>query len=341
LQKTYEQYIADARAKRPKPRRFFDRVVPIPELNIEQDVLAKEAAGTDLAIITMGRSSGEGADRKVDSDFNLLPAEKNLISHVSEAFHAKGKKAIVVLNIGGVIEVASWRNGPDAILLAWQPGQEAGNAIADILTGKANPSGKLATSFPMDYDDVPSAKNFPGTPADKPTEVTYQEGIYVGYRYYEHKNLNPAYEFGYGLSYTTFSYGAPRLGSKQFSGKQTVSIDITNTGVVAGKEVVELYVAAPAKEMDKPQKELKAFVKTRLLKPGEKQTVSFVLDAADLASFDMGKSAWVAEAGDYSIQIGSSSRNIKQKAAFQVSKEIVVEKVNKALAPQTDIQEFK
>src|SRR5258708_30419141 len=141
---------------------FFMLPPPIPQMNITPDVLTQEANDADVAILTIGRNAGEGADRKVDNDFNLTTDEKALIKNISDAFHAKGKKLVVVLNIGGVIEVASWRDQAHGILLAWQPGLEAGNAITDVLSGKVNPSGKLATTFPMDYQDVPSAKNFPG-----------------------------------------------------------------------------------------------------------------------------------------------------------------------------------
>src|SRR3954453_4102214 len=210
LNKTYTTYIADAKAKRPKPKGFFDVPKPIAEMLFDENALQQEAKNADAAIITIGRNAGEGRDRQVDNDFNLSDTEKTLIKNVADVFHAKNKKVVVVLNIGGVIEVASWRDNVDAILLAWQPGLEAGNAIAGILSGKVNPSGKLATTFPMTYQDVSSAKNFPGKEHPEqatggtgfmrsvPAEVTYEEGIYVGYRYYNTFNVKPAYEFGYG-----------------------------------------------------------------------------------------------------------------------------------------------
>jgi beta-glucosidase len=153
----------------------------IPELEINKSVITNKANSSELALITIGRNAGEGADRYVDEDFNLAPDEIKLINNVSEAFHAKGKKVVVILNIGGVIETASWRDKVDAIILPWQGGQEGGNSVADIFTGKVNPSGKLTMTFPIKYDDVPSAKNWLGTPAgNNPDDVNYAEGIYVG-----------------------------------------------------------------------------------------------------------------------------------------------------------------
>ena len=298
-------------------------------------------ANDDAAIITIGRNAGEGEDRKLDNDYYLSDPEKTMIKTVSAAFHAVNKKVIVVLNIGGVTDVSSWRDQVDGILLAWQPGLEAGNAIADILSGKVNPSGKLATTFPVSYNDVPSAKNFPGTPADKPETVTYEEGIYVGYRYFNTFGIKPAYEFGYGLSYTNFNYGSLKLDNTSFNGKISASIIITNNGKVAGKEIVQLYVTAPAKEMDKPSEELKGFAKTRLLQPGESQTLSFNINASDLTSFDTKTSSWIAEAGNYTVKIGASSSNIKQTANFNLAKRMVVEKDIKALSPQENINEMK
>ena len=314
------------------------RLVPEPEL--ATDDIKKAAEQNDLAIMTISRNAGEGADRKV-ADFNLSDAEKTQLKTIADAFHAKGKKLIVVLNIGGAIEMMSWKDNADAILLAWQPGLEAGNSVADVLSGKVNPSGKLAQTFPVKYEDVPSAKSFPGTPAEHPAESVYDDGIYVGYRYYNTFKVKPAYEFGYGLSYTNFSYTKLALSSPAFNGKITASVTITNTGKVAGKEVAELYLTAPKGQLDKPSEELKGFAKTHLLKPGESQKLTFTLNAKDLASFNTSKSAWIADAGKYEVKIGASSEDIKLVKSFTLVKTTVVEKVHKALAPQVEINELK
>ncbi len=356
IQKAYMDYLAEETRKHPKKsffQEFIDPTPRSPEFNLAAELFTKKAAGTDIALITIGRNAGEGSDRKVDNDFNLSVAEKALIKNVSDAFHAVNKKVVVVLNVGGVIEVASWRSQADAILLAWQPGMEGGNAVADILSGKVNPSGKLATTFPVQYEDVPSAKSFPGKEfsdqATKgmfgmrqvPAEVTYEEGIYTGYRYYNTFHVQPGYEFGYGLSYTHFSYGNLKLSSPDFNGSISATVDITNTGKAAGKEVVQLYLGAPANKLAKPLEELKGFAKTNLLQPGQRQTLSFEITAKDLASFDTNSTAWVAEAGKYEIRIGASSGDIKQSASFQLRKELVVEKCNKVLVPQVEINELK
>src|SRR6201999_4428466 len=293
-----------------------------PEYQVDGGSAAAKADASDIAIIYIGRNAGEGNDRKVDGDYRLTSQEQDMIAQVTEAFHAKHKPVIAVLNIGGVIDVTTFRDKVDAILLAWEPGEEGGNAIADVLSGKVNPSGKLATTFPAAYSDVPSAKNFPGKEFPEkattgmmgksiPAEVIYQEGIYVGYRYFNTFKVKPAYEFGYGLSYTKFSYSKLVLSNRTFNGKLTASVTITNTGPAAGKEVAELYLSAPHKSMDKPSEELKGFAKTNLLKPGESQTLIFTLDAKALASFDTARSAWVADAGEYHVKIGASSEDIK------------------------------
>ena len=351
LSSTYHSYIADQKAKRPKPRMMFLAPPPIAEMTVDAELANKEAAANDVAIITIGRLAGEGGDREA-KDFDVTPEEHAMISAVSKAFHDKGKKVIVVLNIGGVTEIASWRDQVDGILLAWQPGLEGGNAITDVLSGKVNPSGKLAATFPISYTDVPSSKTFPGHEllsqgqapsnplAGKPSEVTYDEGIYVGYRYYNTFKVKPAYEFGYGLSYTDFKYSDFKLSSENFKGKVTASVLITNKGKVAGKEVAELYVSAPAHMMDKPERELKGFAKTRLLQPGEAQLLTFTLTAADLASFYTPTSTWVAEKGDYKVMIGASSNDIKKTVKFKLDKNINVLKVHKALAPSAPIKEL-
>ena len=353
LQNSYSSYIADAKAKRPKRKGFFDSPKPITEMFIDAGTFAQKADDADAALITIGRNAGEGADRKLENDFNLSDSERILIKGIAGAFHAKGKKVVVILNIGGVVEIASWRDDVDAILLAWQPGLEAGNAIADILSGKVNPSGKLATTFPVTYNDVPSAKNFPGKEFPEqaiegnfgrkiiPAEVTYEEGIYVGYRYYNTFNIKPAYEFGYGLSYTKFNYSNLKLSASTFNNKITATVTIKNSGDKAGKEIVQLYLSAPSKNLDKPAEELKSFAKTNLLQPGQSQTINFVLNAGDLASFYVYKSSWIAEAGKYTVKIGASSTDIKQTATFTLAKDIVTEKTNKVLSPVAEITELK
>ncbi len=341
LQSNYSQYVTAAKAARPPKKTFFELEAPIAEMAIDRATIESKARTTDIALITIGRNAGEFQDRKLDADFYLTAAEKALIKNVSDIFHAQGKKLIVILNVGGVIEVDSWRNQADAILLAWQGGQETGNAIADILTGKVNPSGKLATTFPMDYMDVPSAKNFPGTPADNPTEVVYAEGIYTGYRYYDAFEVKPAYEFGYGLSYSQFTYSNLKISSKDFKKSLTVKVEVTNKGTTAGKESIQLYLTAPGKTLAKPTQELKGFAKTRLLNPGEKQTLTLTLDARSLASFDPALAAWVAEPGAYTVKIGASSRDIRLKDSFDLAKTMVVKKENNVLNAPKGLVELK
>jgi beta-glucosidase len=353
LQLSYQAWIAAERVKHPRPRGFSFGAPPvIAEFEPGTDLLAGLSANDDIALITLGRNAGEGADRKVPGDFDLSDGEKRLIHDVANAFHAKGKKVVVVLNIGGVMETASWRDQVDAILLAWQPGEEAGHAIADVLSGKVNPSGKLTASFPLRYADVPSAKNFPGRelPSNGETnqfggrvvqsEVVYEEGIYTGYRYYTSSKVQTAYPFGYGMSYTSFKYGEPTLSSHAFAGRLTATVTVTNTGAVAGKEVVQLYIHAPAGDIDKPVEELKAFGKTHMLQPGQSQALSFTLTAPDLASFHTATQEWIAEAGAYKVMIGASATDIRASAEFTLAKPIVTEHVHPVLMPQVRIDSF-
>jgi len=360
LHSLYAGYLKLTKAGRPQTRGFMAMMgsKQVEELNLNQDIINGMANVSDAAIITIGRNSGEGSDRtNVKGDFQLTDTEQLLIKNVSTAFKAKGKKVIVLLNIGGVIETASWRDLPDAILLAWQAGQETGNSVADILNGKVNPSGKISTTFPVSYDDVPSAKTFPGkeltseksddqSPLSsfrrvKPAVVTYNDGIYVGYRYYETFKVKPAYEFGYGLSYTNFTYSNLKLSSPKFAGTITVTVDVKNSGSAAGKEVAELYLSAPAIKLDKPSLELKGFAKTRLLKPGESQTLTFTIDSRRLSSFDPAISSWIAEAGNYQVSIGASSKDIRQKASFRLAKDLTVKKESVSLLPKEKVNELK
>jgi len=359
LEGIYKDYIKTEKAKGKKTDNPLTAMmggnIPVEEMGVSKELAQKMAEQNDLALITIGRNAGEGGDRKAEAgDFYLTNTEKEMISTVTEAFNKAGKKAVVILNIGGVVETASWSSIPDAVLCAWQPGQEAGNSIVDVITGKVNPSGKLAITFPVKYEDSSTAKNFPGHAADGktgdeadlsgfsfmrrvPWEVVYEEDIFVGYRYYNTFDVPVAYEFGYGKSYTTFEYSNLKLSSDKFTGKINVSVEVTNTGKTEGKEVVQVYVGKPDGKLQKPEEELVAFGKTKSLQPGKSEKLTFAINAESLASFDAENSSWLVEAGDYSVNIGASSTDIKETAHFAVEKDILAGKVSKALVPQKEI----
>ena len=303
------------------------------EIAIPAAAIANEAKANDVAVVVLGRNAGEGADRKQIDDFELTSVERELLRDVSTAYHAAGKKVVVVLNIGGVIETNSWKNLVDAIVLPWSPGQEGANAVADVLTGKVNPSGKLPMTFPVNFMDHPSSANFPynyqqaqnsgwGWGPRQPQKdvdyTNYEEGIYVGYRFFSTAKVDVSYPFGFGLSYTSFAYSKPVV--KATANGFEASITVTNTGKVAGKEVVELYVTAPEAGLAKPACELKAFAKTRELKPGESQTLKMVVDNYGIASFNDANSAWEAPAGTYKVCFGASVEDIRATASYKLGK---------------------
>ena len=274
------------------------------EMNVTRGLIERQVANTDIAVITISRNAGEGGDRKAaDGDFTLTAQEREMIQNVSDIYHVAGKKAIVVLNIGGVIETASWKNTPDAILLAWTPGQEGGYTVADVLSGASYPSGKLPMTFPVSYFDIPSSFNFPYNysnnagrgrargPVKDVDNTQYQEGIWVGYRYFATAGKAVSYPFGFGLGYTTFAYSAPYVKVAK-DGTMTAAVTVKNTGAAAGKEAVQIYVTAPDGGLVKPEFELKAFAKTRELKPGESETLTMTIDPYTLASFNEAASAW-------------------------------------------------
>lgn len=340
LKKAYLSYITEEKAKRPKRMSILDVIKPVEEFPISEEQLQQMSRNCEAAIITIGRNAGEGSDRSLETDYVLNDKELALIKATASAFHSQGKKLIVALNIDALVEVTSWQDLADALLITWLPGQEAGNAFANILTGKTNPSGKLPQTMALSYNDIPSATAFPGTPKRSPSESVYNEGIYVGYRYFSSFGKPVAYPFGYGLSYTQFEMKKLKAPTK-FSKKLSLSVEVTNVGEVAGKEVVQVYLSAPAKSMDKPALELKAFAKTELLSPKQSQTLSFTLTPESLASFDTARSAWVVEAGTYTVKVGNSVENILQTATFTVPKEIVVEKVADVLKPNKAFDELK
>lgn len=298
-----------------------------------QDLIASSAESDDAAVITIGRQAGEGGDRSSGAGDYLLSAEElEMINAVSAAFHAKDKKVTVVLNVNGVIDTTAWSDKVDAILLAYMGGQETGSAIADVLSGAVNPSGKLAQTMPASYSDVPSSATFPGTDTDGDglaDKSYYNEGIYVGYRYYTSFNKQVSYPFGHGLSYTTFAYGDTAVTSNTLAtdGKLTITTTITNTGDVAGKEAAQVYVNAPEVKLKKPTIELKAFDKTDLLAAGESETLTFSISAQTLSSFDSANNQWIIEPGTYNVYVAPSSDvSNTQPVTFTVSKEIVVSK---------------
>ncbi len=303
------------------------------EMPIGRRMIEHEVKEADVAIITLGRQAGEGVDRDAEREFFLQADEQELIKNVSEVFHAEGKPVVVVINSGSVIETASWRDRVDAIVLAWEPGEEAGNAIADVLTGKVCPSGKLTMTWPISVYDHASSRHFPS----RNKVSNHEEDIYVGYRYFDTFGKDVSYPFGYGMSYTTFEYSKP---SVKVSGENiTVSVTVKNTGSVSGKEIAQVYVSAPAGQLEKPAQELKAFAKTRELKPGESQVLTMQLKRRDLASFDEANSQWLTEAGTYTFRIGASSRDIRNTVAVKVGQ--YTEKTSDALRPKHELKLLK
>jgi len=307
------------------------------EIAIPAAAIENEAKANDLAVIVLGRNAGEGADRKQVDDFELTNVERELLRDVSTAYRAQGKKVVVVLNIGGVIETASWKHMVDAIVLPWSPGQEGANAVADVLTGKVNPSGKLPMTFPVNFMDHPSSANFPYNYTNtgnmfggfggfggrrqlrKDVDYTdYAEGIWVGYRHFTTKGVEVSYPFGFGLSYSYFVYSKPVV--KATADGFEASVTVTNQGSVAGKEVVEVYVHAPEGGLEKPERELKAFAKTKLLAPGESQVVTVKVDNYGIASFNEASSAWEAPAGNYQVMFGANVSDIRAQAPYKLKK---------------------
>ena len=356
---TYKQHIANEEKRLfPNGRPQFSLLPPAraDEKQFTADELNTAIEGSDVAIISLGRKSGEAADRS-EADFYLKEGEKQLIKAVSEAYHAKGKKVIVLLDICSPIDVASWQNQVDAVVCTWQGGQESGFAVADVLSGKVNPSGKLPMTFQIKYGDAYADKNFPANVDDKTLGAmfmwgrnkddnkkrepqknidytNYEEDIYVGYRYFDSFGKPVAYPFGYGLSYTTFAY--ENLSVSEANGVFTIKVDVKNTGSRAGRNVVELFVAAPnSKKLNKPEKELRNYAKTRLLQPGQAETITMKVTTEDLASFNESASAWKTDAGTYTFMICSSANDIEAQTTAKVK--AWTKKVNNVMKPNVKL----
>ena len=361
---TYLKHIADEEKRLfPNGRPAFSLMPPAraEEKSFTAEEMTAAIEGSDVAIISLGRKSGEAADRNA-TDFYLKEGEKALIKQVSEAYHAKGKKVVVLLDICSPIDVASWQGQIDALVCTWQGGQESGFSVADVLSGKVNPSGKLPMTFQINYGDAYADKNFPSEVDDKTLGAmfmwgynkdqaqkerkpqanidftNYEEDIYVGYRYFDSFGKPVAYPFGYGLSYTTFGYSDAAV--KVEGDTYTVSVKVTNKGDHAGRNVVELFVAAPnSKKLNKPAKELRNYVKTRLLQPGESEVVTMQLKTQDMASFNEKASAWKTDAGRYDFLICSSASDVEAKVSANVK--AWTQKVHNVLQPNVKLNLLK
>lgn len=326
-----------------------------PEMSVA-DVQA-DAAANDVAIVTIGRKSGEAADRTRD-EFYLYDKEKAMLARVAEAYHQAGKKVVVLLNVCSPVETASWKQLADAIVCTWQSGEQVGHSMADVLTGKVNPSGKLPITFAVSYGDAAADANFPADVKDTKDLATmymwggdkskqkdrkpvanidytdYDEDVYVGYRYFDSFGKAVSFPFGHGLSYTSFGYENARISEQ--AGTYKVTVEVVNTGKVAGRNVVELYVAAPqSQKLNKPAKELRDYAKTALLQPGQRETVTLLVKAEDLASFSEKASSWVTDAGTYSFLIASSAEQVEQTLTAKVRG--MKRKVNDVMRPQVKL----
>ncbi|MDE7443142.1 MAG: glycoside hydrolase family 3 C-terminal domain-containing protein, partial [Muribaculaceae bacterium] len=308
------------------------------EITDSYKLAADAADASDVAIITIGRNSGEGYDRHVERDFNLHINEQALIKAVSRKFHSQGKKVVVVLNVCGPVETASWRDDVDAILLCWEPGQEGGNSVADVMSGKVSPSGHLPVTFPVNYSEV-SALNFPTNVPEtgvnqsyenvcrshKPYDIpnidytNYTEDIYVGYRNSATKGIKDAYPFGHGLTYTTFDMSDMKV--KRHDNGFKVTCKIKNTGDRSAKQVVQLYSTELSPATDRPAIELRAYKKTPELKPGESYTVEMQLNDDDLATFSENDMAWKVAKGQYKLSLGYSSADLPLSQTVTVNRD--------------------
>lgn len=273
---------------------------------------AAAAASADVAVVIVGLDAeweSEGYDRQT-MDLPKNGSQDRLISAV-----VKANPRTIVVNQSGTPVTMPWVDEVPAIIQAWYQGQEAGNALADVLLGNANPSGKLPVTFPKKLEDNPAYHNWPG----EDERVIYGEGIYIGYRHYDRVKIEPQYAFGHGLSYTTFSYGDIKITESTLSESNslTVSATITNTGLRAGKETVQAYVRDPKSRLPRPEKELAAFAKVEL-QPGESKTVELPLNKYSVGYWDGQLKAWVAEEGQFEVLIGASSRDIKGTVSFEV-----------------------
>ncbi len=308
-------------------------VMPTPGVVTAEDV---ETTLADAAVYVVSRNSGEGADRKLaEGDYYLSEAEKESIRSLS----ARYGDLVVVLNVGGVIDTDFLREttGIGAVLLLSQLGSETGHVLADILSGRAYPSGRLSTTWAQRYEDYPNAMSFSHMNGDLNDEY-YTEGIYVGYRWFDAFGKAPAYPFGYGLGYTSFDMTAENVALR---GEEVeISALVTNTGKRPEKEVVQVYVSAPDGRLEKPVQGLAGFAKTSELAPGESERVSVSFSLRSLASYDESRAAWILEPGEYMVRVGRHSRDTHVAAVLTLDEEIVTEQCENRLSLDVPMKEL-
>ncbi len=272
-------------------------------------------AQTDIVIVTAGASGQEGKDRP---DMRFDPEDEVMLRRTLKLAKAAGKKTLVLMNIAGPVELGGFIEDIDALVCLFFPGMAGARAAADILFGTVSPSGKLPLTFPKTYTDTPTAINFPGEYG----HVVYGEGIFVGYRYYDYKNIEPLYPFGFGLSYSTFSISDVKLSASTYNSEAReplrVFVTVKNEGKMKAKEVVQLYIKDVASTLLKPDKELKGFVKVSL-EPDEEKTIELLLTPKSFASYDTDLAGWTVEPGEYELLIGNSSRNITAKLSVTMT----------------------
>lgn len=348
-EEVYATYIKEYKENTPEKAWSFGPDEHIVEKEWELKELQDIAEKTSVGVITISRTSGEFYDRQQGNDFYLTQREQQLLKNLSKVYHEKGKKVIVILNIGGVIETQSWKNLADSILLVWQPGQEGGDAVAQLISGTANPSGKLPMTFPNKYMDHYSSKNFPGdeledNPNPNPfqgvkSEVVYEEGIYVGYRYFDSFKISVSFPFGFGLSYSEFEFKKLKV-KQSTNGYLEISCKVKNSSKSAGKEVVQLYMSSPDGNLEKPSIELRAFDKTKYLEPNEEQVIKFRLTPKDYASYSSKEKAWILEPGKYQIYVGNSSVDLILSETITQDELIIVERTKADLSPSREVNEL-
>lgn len=305
-----------------------DSFLAIDQALTQSDMDKAKAGGVTTAFYTVSRVSGEGADRTIGKgDYELSEVEYNNIKLIAKNFD----KCVVLLNVGGVVDTKFFSEieGVDGLVLMSQAGMEGGNALADILTGKTTPSGKLTDTWAKNYSDYPAATTIGDNDGDNKQE-DYKEGIYVGYRYFDTFNITPAYEFGYGKSYTNFDVEPLTVAADE--NNVSVTVNVTNTGdTYSGKEVVEVYFSAPDGSIEKPYQELAGFAKTDNLAPGESQKLTVTYKTTEMSSYDEAKAAYVMEDGDYIVRVGDSSRNTKVAGVLTLDKDVVTEQLSNQL----------